>query len=83
MESHDRKTDSFENLACWDFVGCPASVRSKCPVYQDKGLKCWEYAETRCSEIVGFAYDCDHCRYYNARMADEAKKKENKERKSA
>jgi hypothetical protein len=53
---------------CWDFVGCPESVRSKCPVYRDKSHKCWEYKDTRCAEVLGFSSDCKYCRYYQARL---------------
>ncbi len=60
----DEKNDG--GSFCWDFIDCPESVRSKCPVYLDKSHKCWEYKDTRCAEILGFTSDCKYCRYYLA-----------------
>jgi len=51
-------------MHCWEFVGCAESIRTKCPVYQDKSYTCWEYDTTRCKELLAYTYDCKNCRYY-------------------
>ena len=61
-----------EELYCWDFIDCPESVRSQCPVFRDKSHRCWEYEATQCRKIVGFSYDCETCRYYRSRAMKEA-----------
>ena len=57
---------------CWDFVDCPQSVRSKCPVYLNKSIRCWEYDGRRCNQILGFECDCKRCKYYRARIIRDA-----------
>lgn len=70
----EQRENNDEALHCWDFVECSESIRAQCPVFRDKSYRCWEYRGTRCSEIVGFAYDCEDCRYYRSRAVIEALK---------
>jgi hypothetical protein len=53
---------------CWDFLGCPKNIHSRCSAYHNGDKPCWEQEITECKKVLDFEWKCEDCRvfiYYN------------------
>jgi len=49
---------------CWDFLGCPENVHSRCPAYHNRDKPCWEQATTQCRKVLDFEWECGDCKVF-------------------
>ena len=59
-----------ERAACWQFMGCPKDVLSRCPAFERRaGRRCWLVAGTLSGGapyciFCGQMKSCKECRFY-------------------
>ncbi len=54
------------NGPCWDVLGCPENIYSRCPAYHNRGIPCWEQLITQCRRVLGFEWECGDCKVFRA-----------------
>lgn len=60
------RSNSFwcDKSACWEMLGCPEEVSSRCIAHQKPERPCWEYLETQCKKVVNLPVDCRDCKVF-------------------
>lgn len=49
---------------CWDFLGCPKNIHSRCSAYHNRDKPCWEQATTQCRKVLDFEWKCGDCKVF-------------------